>query len=193
MIEIICGTNRPGSRSLEVCQIVQKLYAEQRDEAQILEIADVGLNEMSQAPYSDERPKALVDAIDRVNQASGLVVVCPEYNGSYPGILKYFIDHWHYPLSYESRPISFIGLGGRFGGLRPVEHLQGVFGYRNSYIFPERVFLSNIWSVLQDGKIVDETMYDLLKAQVKAFSSFIKGLESQGLDALSKAKSKATS
>lgn len=192
MIEIICGTNRPGSRSLQVCEILKGMYQRVGEEVQILEIAHVGLEEMSKAPYTDQLPDALTKAIERVNNASGLVIVCPEYNGSYPGFLKYFIDHWQYPLSYEARPVSFVGLGGRFGGLRPVEHLQGVFGYRNSYIFPERVFLSNIWSVLQDGKIVDETMAELLETQVKGFSKFIKGLESQGLDALSRAKPSET-
>jgi chromate reductase len=191
MFEIVCGTNRVASRSLEVCNILKSRYEQVGEKAQVLDLREIELSVMDEAPYTDSRPDSLVKAIDRVNQARGLVVVCPEYNGSYPGILKYFIDHWNYPESYESRPVCFVGLGGRFGGLRSVEHLQGVFGYRNAFLFPERVFLSNIWSVLKDGSIVDETMDQLLNQQVEGFCRFVKGLESQGLDANSKLAKKS--
>ncbi|MEO0335934.1 MAG: NADPH-dependent FMN reductase [Pseudomonadota bacterium] len=188
MFEIICGTNRPGSRSLELCQLLKTRYEKQGEKAQILDLRDIELSQMDENPYGDQRPDSLVQAVDRVNKARGLVVVCPEYNGSYPGVLKYFIDHWKYPESFESRPVCFVGLGGRFGALRPVEHLQGVFGYRNAYIFPERVFLSNIWGILKDGQINDETMDQLLDQQTERFCRFVKGLESQGLDANTKLK-----
>ena len=82
--------------------------------------------------------------IDRIDRAEGLYLICPEYNGSYPGVIKTFIDYWSYPKSFEKRPVCFTGLGGVFGGLRPVEHLQQIFGYRNAFIFPERVFLQNV-------------------------------------------------
>ena len=46
-----------------------------------------------------------------------------------------------FPESFEKRPVCFTGLGaGIWGALRPVEQLQAIFGYRNAYLFPERVF-----------------------------------------------------
>lgn len=186
MFEIISGTNRVGSRSLQICQLLQKMYADEGEQTQVLDLREIELSAMDAEPYSENRPNSLNQAVERINAARGLVVVCPEYNGSYPGILKYFIDHWQYPKSFEARPVCFVGLGGKFGGLRPVEHLQGVFGYRNAYMFPERVFLSNIWSIFQNGKIVDETLDQLLQSQVKGFCRFVKGLETQKLDANSR-------
>lgn len=186
MICIISGTNRPSSRSLEVSHIVKGLLEAQGAECEILDLGSLDFSGLDGSQYAENKPVHIEEAVEKVNKADGLYVVCPEYNGSYPGILKYFIDHWSYPLSFESRPVAFAGLGGKFGGLRPVEHLQGVFGYRNSYIFPERVFLSNIWSVLKDGKILDETMAELLKKQVEGYVRFVSGLKSQKLDANSK-------
>src|SRR5205814_1354361 len=118
-------------------------------------------------------------AVERVTRASGVVLVVPEYNGSYPGVLKLFIDYWRYPETFESRPVAFVGLGNRWGGLRPVEHLQQALGYRNSYIFPNRVFLSNAKEVLKDGKVGDALMADLLKTQAKEFLRFVKALEGE--------------
>lgn len=189
---IISGTNRPHSRTRQVAEFVQKLYAEQGEKTEIIDLTDVGLELLAAAaPYGDAMPEKMRSAIEKINVADGIIVVCPEYNGSMPGALKYFIDHWSYPTSFEFRPIALIGLGGRFGALRPVEHLQGVFGYRNAFIYPERVFISNVHKVFdEEGRLVDENILGLLKSQVTGFQAFTKALSSSGLDANSRLRAK---
>lgn len=181
MICIISGTNRPGSRSRQIANLLKTEYVSLGVSVQIIDLAELDFSSINGSQYSENQPDGLKSAIECVNQADGLVVVCPEYNGSYPGILKYFIDHWSYPLSFEARAVCFVGLGGRFGGLRPVEHLQGVFGYRNSFIFPERVFVTNVFQTLKDGQMTDATVMGLLKKQSEGFVRFIKGLKDQRL------------
>jgi NAD(P)H-dependent FMN reductase len=111
-------------------------------------------------------------------------MVVPEYNGSYPGVVKTFIDYWSYPKSFEKRPVCFVGLGGIFGGLRPVEHLQQVFGYRNAFIFPERVFLRDVWTLIDEaGEVKDPVVKDLMSQQVKNFATFVKSIEDSKLHA----------
>jgi chromate reductase, NAD(P)H dehydrogenase (quinone) len=100
-----------------------------------------------------------------------------------PGALKLFIDYWTYPKSFEARPVAFVGLGGRFGGLRPVEHLQQVFGYRNAYIFPVRIFISDVFNTFKDGELKDPKLMDLVKVQVEGFCRFVRALQSESLDA----------
>lgn len=181
---IISGTTRPRSRSLQVANILLKLYQAEGDAAEVIDLRQIPLNILDGTQYG-EPPAELKPAIDKINSSSGLIIVCPEYNGSYPGTLKHFIDHWQYPLSFEYRPVCFVGLGGRFGGLRPVEHLQGVFGYRNAFIFPERVFLSNVFQTLKEGQLVDPIATQLLEQQTKGFIRFVKALDDVGLSARS--------
>lgn len=181
---IISGTTRPQSRSLQVANILLKLYQAEGDQAEIMDLRQIPLNILDGTQYG-EPPAEIKPVIDKINTSSGLIVVCPEYNGSYPGTLKHFIDHWQYPLSFEYRPVCFVGLGGRFGGLRPVEHLQGVFGYRNAFIFPERVFLSNVFQTLKEGQLVDPIATQLLEQQTKGFIRFVKALDGTGLSARS--------
>ena len=188
---ILSGTNRPASRSLEVSKLIRNMFRDEGERVEIIDLVDVGLNEIGGFEYSDNIPVKMKTAIAKVNAADGLVVVCPEYNGSMPGALKYFIDHWKYPESYEFRPVAFVGLGGLFGGLRPVEHLQGVFGYRNAFIYPERVFLHNIWTVLKDGTLTDTKLMGHLQAQVQGFRAFVAALQSAGLDANSRLRASA--
>ncbi len=183
---IISGTNRPGSRTLQISQIIQNIYASHNSPVELIDLQKLPFNELSGAEYADNQPHAFKEAISKVGSAEGIIIVAPEYNGSMPGILKYFIDHWKFPESFESRPVCFVGLGGIFGGLRPVEHLQQVFGYRNAFIFPQRVFLFNVWNNLKDGIIQDKLTNELLNSQAEGFIKFIEALKSQKLDANSK-------
>lgn len=180
---IISGTNRPNSKTAEVCKILQSLYKEQGEQVEIIDLAKVGLTEVDGAHYSANQPVSMQDAIKKVTAADGIIVVVPEYNGSMPGALKYFIDHWKYPDTFEFRPICLVGLGGRFGALRAVEHLQGVFGYRNGFIYPERVFLTDVSKTLINGEIQNPLVLSLLKNQTKNFSRFVSALADAKLDA----------
>jgi len=84
---------------------------EQRDDFK-LDLIDLGTTP------TDELP-ARIDAADAV------VIVCPEYNHSYPGELKIAIDSVRRP--WYAKPIAFIVYGGRSGGLRAAEQLRLVF------------------------------------------------------------------
>lgn len=187
---IISGTNRSGSRSHQVALIVQKLYMNHGESVELLDLAKLPLQELAEQSYGKNTSAVWNDAIQKVNAAEGLIFVIPEYNGSFPGALKLFIDHWSYPESFEARPVCFIGLGGTFGGLRPVEHLQQVMNYRNAYVFPQRLFLFHIHKTLQDGLIQDQTTLNLLKQQVVGFQKFVRALKSEKLDAVSVIQSK---
>lgn len=182
---IISGTNRLGSRTLTLSRYIQKLYKEEGEDVELIDLTKVGLERLgAEAEYGDKMPPVMREAVAKINQADGLIVVCPEYNGSMPGALKYFIDHWKYPESYEFRPVALVGLGARFGGLRPVEHLQGVFGFRNAFIYPERVFVTEVYKVLDPaGHLTDPKIEALLRSQTRGFQAFTRALSIAGLDA----------
>ena len=183
MIQIIAGTNRPNSNSLKIARIAEARFKKLGAQCEIMCLSEFDAGEIK-APYSKELPASVEAMKQKINESSGLYVVCPEYNGSMPGILKYFIDHWAYPQSFLSRPVAFTGLGGMFGGLRPVEHLEQVFGYRNAFIFPERIFLMNVWKLLdENGQIADETTNKLFDSQTEKFVRFIQAIEGAGLHA----------
>lgn len=180
---IISGTNRKDSRSYQVSLILQKMYAAENEKVEIIDLANLPLHTFGPETYGKDAPPGLKEAIDKVNKADGVIFVVPEYNGSLPGALKLFIDHWKYPESFEYRPVCFIGLGGMFGGLRPIEHLQQIMGYRNAFQYPDRVFLSQVFTQLKNGEIQDPIVMGLLKKQTQGFIKFCKALESQDLDA----------
>src|SRR5438477_9084519 len=128
----------------------------------------------------EETPASFAPFQKAVTDSHGLVVVTPEYNGSVPGIFKYFIDMLEFPVSFEHRPVCFVGVAkGMWGALRPVEQLQLIFGYRNGYIYPERVFMPHIDKLLDDnGRLKDASLVDRLRKQAAGYVEFVEHIKS---------------
>ncbi len=180
---IISGTNRPGSNSLKISHIIKSLYESANEQVEVISLQDFPLKDLDGNQYSKNKPAWLEEVNKKIISSDGLIFVIPEYNGSMPGVLKLFIDHFEYPGAFVHRPVCFIGLGGMFAGLRPVEHCQQVFGYRNAFIYPDRIFLPNVWTILENDKITNVEIMKLLEDQAKGFSTFVHALKTNGLHA----------
>jgi chromate reductase len=141
---------------------------------QVLDLAELPPEIFSPASYA-QKPKSFQRFADGILQSDGLHVVTPEYNGSVPGVLKYFIDMLKFPESFNKRPVCFVGLSaGIWGALRPVEQLQAIFVYRNAYIYPERVFLPGIRDQLDEaGRLKDLELLERLASQAEGFVQFV--------------------
>src|SRR5688572_13447206 len=173
MMTLLVGTNRPDSNTRKVASHIEEIYAELKVPLRVLHLAKLPVEIFSPSAYG-EKPKSFQPFADGISQASGLHVVTPEYNGGIPGVLKYFIDMLKFPESFERRPVCFTGVAaGIWGALRPVEQLQAIFGYRNAYIYPERVFLPGIGKLLNaNGRLTDADLLKRLQAQAEGFTSF---------------------
>lgn len=177
MMTLLVGTNRPGSNTRKVARQIEEIYAGMNIPLRVLDLAQLPPEIFSPTSYA-EKPKSFAPFADGVLHSYGLHVVTPEYNGSVPGILKYFIDMLKFPESFERKPVCFTGLAaGMWGALRPVEQLQAIFGYRNAHIFPERVFMPQINSLLDDnGRIKNPELLERLRKQVEGFVEYVEKL-----------------
>lgn len=171
---MIVGTNRPGSRARAVSKHVEEIYRELNVDLSVLDLKDLPKEIFDPNSY-EETPPAFASFQEAVTNADGLVIVTPEYNGSVPGILKYFIDMLEFPVSFERRPVCFVGVAkGMWGALRPVEQLQAIFGYRNGHIYPERVFMPGIDKLLDEaGRLEDTALVDRLRKQAIGYVEFV--------------------
>lgn len=182
MIVIISGTNRPGSNTRKVTTHVEAIYAKLGVATQTLDLAELPPEIFAPTSYGD-KPASFARFTNPILAADGLVIVTPEYNGGIPGILKYFIDMLPFPDSFERRPVCFVGLAaGIWGALRPVEQLQAIFGYRNAFIFPERVFMPGIGKLLDDaGRFTGPDIPKRLESQAAGFVDFVEKLRGKKL------------
>lgn len=177
-LKIISGTDRPKSNSLRISRYLRKCYRGHGIPADIIDLQNFPTAAVQDGPYR-ERPEEVIAFARPVLEADALVVVCPEYNGGYPGILKLFIDYLPFPESLSKKPISFVGEAtGAFGAMRAVEQLQQVVGYRNAYVYPERVFIPRVHKNFDDEEgILDVFQQKLLDAQIENFIQFVNDLK----------------
>ena len=179
MITVLIGTNRPGSNTSKVAAQVADLYRGLKHPPRLIDLALLPPDIFHSSSYA-AKPPSFTAFSDAVLHSSGLAIVVPEYNGSMPGVLKYFIDMLKFPESFERKPVCFVGLSaGVWGALRAVEHLQLIFGYRNAHVFPERVFLPKIHELLDDsGRLKDADTVQRLRNQATGFIQFVESLKS---------------
>ena len=177
MITLLIGTNRPANNTRKIARHVEEIYAELKVPLRVLDLTHLPQEIFLPTSYA-EKPKSFQPFADAVLQASGLHVVSPEYNGGIPGVLKYFIDMLKFPESFEHRPVCFTGLAaGVWGALRPVEQLQAIFGYRNAFIYPDRVFMPHIHTLLdENGRLKNQELLERLRKQASGFVDFVEKL-----------------
>ena len=178
MITLIIGTNCPGSNTRKVARLVEEIYAGLKAPLHVLDLAQLPPEIFSPSSYA-EKPKSFQPFAEAILKSAGLHIVTPEYNGSVPGVLKYFIDMLKFPESFERRPVCFTGLSaGIWGALRPVEQLQAIFSYRNAHIYPDRVFLPQINNLLDDaGRLTSLDLLERLRKQAEGFVDFVERLQ----------------
>jgi chromate reductase, NAD(P)H dehydrogenase (quinone) len=172
-IAIISGTNRPGSNTAKIAAHLDVFYRALGQPTVLIDLAALPPEIFAPTSYA-EKPASFAPFSDAVLASAGLHVVTPEYNGSFPGVLKYFIDMLKFPESFESRPVCFTGVAaGIWGALRSTEQLGAIFAYRNAYIYPERVFLPQINNhMTSEGRLGNEELLARLRSQAQGFVKF---------------------
>lgn len=182
-INILSATDRPDSNALKVSRYVQSLYEERGVQVKICSLHDFPIVDVAGGRYGSDIP-SIDEFNDEVLNADGLIMVVPEYNGGFPGILKLWIDYLPFPESFKKVPIALIGeASGAFGALRPVEQLQMVLAYRNANVFPERVFIPRVGKEFDpESGLSDEFKQKLLLSQTDGFIRFIEMLRGVEVD-----------
>jgi len=177
MITVISGTNRPGSNTRKIAVLIQEMLEGNGEKVRLLDLTELPSEIFADSSYAS-KPSSFAAFQEQILETDGLLTVVPEYNGSFPGVLKYFIDMLSFPESLYEKPAAFVGISsGRWGGLRAVEHLEMVFQYRHAHLFGRRCFIPSVGSVLdENGRLTDPDIVDRLKNSVLDFAGFCRRL-----------------
>jgi NAD(P)H-dependent FMN reductase len=120
-IPVILGTARQGRLSEHVARFVHAEIAKHPNvETEMIDVRDLDLaNDDAGEQVKDPRFSATV------NRADALVIVAPEYNHGYPGLLKHALDS--NLKEYIHKAVGICGVSaGPFGGARVIENLLPV-------------------------------------------------------------------
>src|SRR3954469_9619524 len=120
-IPVILGTTRQGRASENVAKFVLAELGKQIGvETELIDIRDIRLP-------TDDAGEAIKDSkfSGQMSRADGLVIVTPEYNHGYPGMLKHVLDTNLKEYIHKAVGVCGVSAGG-FGGTRVIEALLPV-------------------------------------------------------------------
>ena len=171
----ICGSLRAGSLNRALLVAAQELApADMR-----ITIYD-GLRDL---PHYDadidgpKQPDSVVKLKDAVRAASGLLLACPEYNYSVPGLLKNAIDWVSRPPAetpLRGKPTALLGAaGGMSGTIRSQLHMRQILVFTQTPVMlaPE-VLIPKANDRFENGKLVDQSTRELVKRMLEAFAEW---------------------
>lgn len=174
MITIISCTNRPNSKSIEVAGIYKEILDHAGEENQIIDLIELPREFIFSALYDNTGKDAAFNPfVEKIRNSTKYVFIVPEYNGSFPGILKGFIDGLDFPSPLEGKPAALVGISsGPMGGALALSHFTDILHYLGMHILPEKVRLARINSLISDQGLNDQFLQELLETQAQKLISF---------------------
>ena len=174
MISIICGTNRGQSISKQIALYYQNSLKGAGAESYLLDLKELPKDFLNVALYDNAgKSEAFNTLKNKLNESHKVVFIVPEYNGSFPGVLKTFIDALDYPASLKNKKCALLSLSsGTQGGALALSHLTDILNYCGMNVLAQKPKLAEIEANFKNGQFTNELYASLLEEQITAFLSF---------------------
>ncbi|MES2827272.1 MAG: NADPH-dependent FMN reductase [Bacteroidota bacterium] len=151
MLTIISGTNRAESNTLKVARYYQRTLAEKGVKSEILSLENLPADLLATDLYG-KRSEQFLSIQNMVSNTTKFIFIIPEYNGSFPGALKLFIDACDFPSSFYDKKAALVGISsGKYGNIRGIDHFGGVCSYLHLNVLPLRLHIPVIKTEFDEG------------------------------------------
>jgi NAD(P)H-dependent FMN reductase len=166
MITIVSGTNRPGSNTNKIAKAYFQILKDLQVDCKFLSL-ETNTVHTKNADFGRVENEFLIPA-------DKFIFVFPEYNGSFPGILKLMIDNSDVSKCFHNKKALLTGVAaGRAGNLRGMEHLTGSLMHMKMNVHPNRLPISLVHNLSYvDDVLSDENTLEAIKSQIQEFLTF---------------------
>jgi chromate reductase, NAD(P)H dehydrogenase (quinone) len=166
MITIISGTNRLQSNTRKIALIYNGIFEQFGERVQFLD-----LEWMNSTIRTEEFSKIEAEILIPTTK---FVIISPEYNGSFSGVLKLLIDISDVKNVWHNKKAMLVGVAsGRAGNLRGMDNLTNILNHLKVEVFSNKVPISSVQNELdENGNLINDDMKFLLEMQSKAFITF---------------------
>lgn len=173
-ILIIIGTNRDESVSSQIGNYYQALLNGLGQKAEVIDLKHIPSDFIYSALYDNAgKNEAFNPFREKMLVAKKFVFIVPEYNGSFPGVLKAFIDGLQYPETFQDKKCALVGLSsGIQGAGLALSHLTDILHYCGTHVLALKVKMAFIEKHFSAGNWKNDLYEDLLLAQGKQLIHF---------------------
>ncbi len=174
MITVISGTNRSNSNTIKVARRYFEYLELKGQEVKLLDLCTLPADFVHSKMYGE--PTEAFHEIEKqfLYPAEKFVMVMPEYNGSFPGILKLLIDGSDIKKAFYFKKVSLTGVSsGRAGCLRGLDSLTNMLNYIKMEVLLNKIPISGIGALLgEDGSFAHEATLQVMHEQMDQFIAY---------------------
>ena len=172
---VIASTNRPASLTRVVADKYRTLLEQQGAQTELLDLAYLPADFTHSALYrhAGQHPN-FNQLLERLRRYRKYVFVVPQYNGSFPGVLKAFIDGIPQPKAlFQGRKCALVGVSqGRQGAIMGLSHLSDIFHYLGMSVLAMQPKLHSVAAPTEEALAAHPGYLERLQAQVAALLTF---------------------
>ena len=174
MITLISGTNRPASNSRAVVNIYASLLEDRGIDHQVMDLADLPADFTVSALYDNTgKNEAFNKLSSMIPTSDKFVFVVPEYNSSFPGVLKAFIDGLDYPNTFRDKKGALIGISsGMQGSGLSLSHLTDILNYLGMHVMAMKPKFAHIEKNFDGTKLTNKLYQELMEKNAEMFICF---------------------
>jgi NAD(P)H-dependent FMN reductase len=165
MYTIISGTHRIGSHSEKVAAEYRRILMDKNIDATVLSLKNMDVLHRT-AEFLKIENEILIPT-------RKFIFIVPEYNGTFPGVLKAMIDNSDTVKAWYYKKALLTGVSsGRAGNLRGMDHLSASLHYLKMNVHHNKLPISSIDKVMDtNGRLNEETL-KVIDEQVTEFINF---------------------
>ncbi len=172
-ITVISATNRHNSYTEKVAKHYETVLKQKGEIVHFLSLQDLPHTFLDSDMYG-KRSAEFQEIIDEfiINQTK-FIFICPEYNGSFAGVLKVFLDGIS-PRLWADNKACLVGVSsGRAGNLRGLEHLTNILNYLKVNVYHNKLPISRVDTLVDEqGTFKDEETLKVIDLQIDGFLKF---------------------
>jgi NAD(P)H-dependent FMN reductase len=175
MITLISATNRPDSNTLKIAHYYLKKLGNRGIEHAFFSLEQMPQDLLNNEMYgSNKNLKMKLIEESLLIPTTKFIFVVPEYNGSFPGVFKAFIDASNISACFHNKKACMVGVAaGRAGNLRGMEHLTNIFNHLKMNVLHLKIPISDVSNQLdENGNIHNQEINALIDKQIDLLLDF---------------------
>jgi chromate reductase len=174
MYIIVSSTNRPNNNSIITSRFYSSLLTKKGIENEIIDLQDLPDDFTCSALYENTGKNLQFNKLkNKLEKATKIIFVIPEYNGSFPGVLKSFIDGLSYPNGIKGNKAALVGISsGDLGSHSAMSHFTDILNYMGCHIFANKVRVPFIEKHIEKEVLYTTKIHERIENQIDSFIEF---------------------
>ncbi len=173
-ITIVSGTNNKNALTAQVADYYAGILQKKGCDNQVLKLTSLSADFTATALYGNNGNNSEFNRLRTIMEtAQKYVFIIPEYNGSFPGVFKAFIDGLRFPDTFKDKKCAMVGVSqGPQGGVFAMSHLTDIFHYLRMHVHPLKIRLSGIQDSQLATILANERYVQLLEEQAEGIINY---------------------